>query len=247
MAALGDGLEDRDDSGFFAVLPTPPALIGGLILLREAAAFARRIPGAAAQAVAIEAIIALTERNVTEAGVAAVKASEQVAIETLKRTRLRPPAPSFTGSDAVTGRGARKRLEDGIRSEVLGLGSVGVGAIDELDSVVGSDGRPFWRTQEHGSDHNVGRVVFGLFQPGGAPASGDQFRVHPVFVAGSGRPMVIRRPIPARHFLRAGAGAAQLIRERVRVGRGGRDRRDARGAGDPRLDRRRKFGVCRAM
>lgn len=214
MADLGDGLEDRDESAYFAVLPTPPALIGGLVLLREAEAFARRIPGAAAQATAIRAIVAATERNVTEASVAAVKASEQVAIETLKRTRLRPPAPSFTGSDAVTAGGARKRLEDGIRSDALGLGAVGVGDIGELDTVVGSDGRPFWRTQEYGSDHNVGRVVFGLFQPGGAPASGDQFRVHPVFVAGGGRPMVIRRPIPARHFLRAGTAAAHLLRER---------------------------------
>jgi hypothetical protein len=207
MAELGAGLEDRDDSGFFAVLPTPPALIGGLTLLGEALAFARRIPGSGAQAVAIEAIIATTERNVAEAGVAAVKASEQVAIETLQRTRVRPEG-------AELGERPRKRLEEGIRSEVLGLGSVGVGAIEELDSVVGSDGRPFWRTQEYGSDHNVGRVVFGLFQPGDSPASADQFRVHPVFIAGSGRPMVIRRPIGARHFLRAGTAAAQVLRDR---------------------------------
>lgn len=214
MAALGDGLEDRDDSGFFAVLPTPPALIGGLTILAEAAILARRIPGDYGQAIAIEAIISATERNIAEAGIAAVKASEEAAITTLQRTRVRPRAPSFSGSDAVHNRGARKLLEDGVQSEVLGLGAVGVGSIEELDKVVGSDGRPFWRTQEYGSDHNVGRVVFGLFQPGGAKASQAEFRVHPVFQPGGGGPMVIRRPIPARHFLRAGAGAAKLLRSR---------------------------------
>ena len=205
MAELGEGLEDGDSREFFATLPTPPALLGGITLLAEAAAFARRLPGGIDQSVAIEAIIASTERNVALAGVAAVKASEEAAIQTLRRTRVRPEAGDLR---------PRKRLEEGIRSEVLGLGAVGVGDISELDTVVGVDGRPFWRTQEYGSDHNVGRVVFGLFQPGDVPANHEDFRVHPVFVAGEGGPMVIRRPIPARHFLRAGAGAATLLRER---------------------------------
>lgn len=214
MADLGDGLEDHGSSGFFSVLPTPPALIGGLTLLGEAAAFARRIPGDIDQSLAIEAIISSVERNIAEVGVAAVKASEEAAIDTLRKTRVRPRAPSFTGSDAAHGGGSRKLLEDGIHSEILGPGSIGIGSIEELDSVVGVDGRPFWRTQEHGSDHNVGRVVFGLFQPGGVGASASQSRVHPVFVAGEGGPMVIRRPIGARHFLRAGVAAAQILRER---------------------------------
>jgi hypothetical protein len=206
MAELGEGLEDRDSREFFSTLPTPPALIGGLTLLAEAAIFARRLPGGINQAVAIEAIISATERNVTEAGVAAVKASEQAAIEALARTRVRPEAGNV-GTP-------RKRLADGIRSEVIGLGAVGIGDISELDTVVGTDGRPFWRAQEYGSDHNVGRVVFGLFEPGGAAASQSQFRVHPVFVVGDGPAMVIRRPIPARHFLRAGTAAAQVLRSR---------------------------------
>lgn len=206
MAELGSGLEDGDSREFFATLPTPPALIGGLTLLAEAAAFARRLPGGIDQAIAIESIISATERNVAEAGIAAVKASEEAAIATLRRTRVRPEA-------GEAGK-PRKRLEEGVKSEVLGLGMVGVGDISELDSVVGVDGRPFWRTQEYGSDHNVGRVVFGLFQPGGVPANHEDFRVHPVFVAGAGGPMVIRRPIPARHFMRAGTAAAQVLRER---------------------------------
>lgn len=206
MAELGEGLEDRDSRDFFSVLPTPPALLGGLTLLGEAAAFARRLPGGIDQAIAIEAIISATERNVSEAGIQAVKASEEAAIATLRRTRLRPEAGDIGAP--------RKRLEEGIQSEILGLGAVGIGNIAELDTVVGTDGKPFWRAQEYGSDHNVGRVVFGLFQPGDAPANQSEFRVHPVFVAGSGGPMVIRRPIPARHFLRAGTGAAALLRDR---------------------------------
>jgi hypothetical protein len=215
MTAMGDGLEDRDDgSGYFSVLPTPPALIGGLTILGEAAILARRIPGNYPQAVAIEAIIAATERNVAEAGIAAVKASEEAAVQRLKTTRLRPRAPSFSGRDAAFRGGSRSVLEEHVRSEVIGLGSVGIGSIEELDTVVGSDGRPFWRTQEHGSSHNVGRVVFGLFQPGGKPANASEFRVHPIFFAGPGAPMRIRRPIPAKHFLRAGVAAAQVLRDR---------------------------------
>jgi hypothetical protein len=206
MAELGEGLEDRDSSGFFSVLPQPPSLLGGLTILTEAVALARRIPGDVPQAAAIRAIISATERNVAEAGVAAVKASEDAAIETLARTKVRPESGDLGAH--------RKRLAEGIQSEVLGLGAVGIGSIEELDTVVGTDGRPFWRTQEYGSDHNVGRIVFGLFQPGDSQPDQGEFRVHPVFVPGEGGAMIIRRPIPARHFLRAGTAAASLLRER---------------------------------
>lgn len=207
MAELGAGLEDRDDSDFFATLPTPPALIGGLTLLGEAIEWAAKLgPEAAA---AVEAVISVTRANVEAAGIAAVKASEEAAIAQFKRSRVRPEVSSFGFMVP------RKRLEDSIKSQVVGLGAVGVGAIEELDSVVGSDGRPFWRTQEYGSTHNVGRIIYGLFQPGGAPPNEAEFRVHPVFVVGeeNSRRMKIRRPIPARHFLRAGQAAAALVRD----------------------------------
>lgn len=210
MAELGGGYED--DSGYFAVLPTPPALLGGLELLAEAAVLARDLPFG--QSGEIEALIGLVERKVTEAGTLAAKVADEVARDVLAKTRVRPQAPSFSGADAVAGGGARKLLEDGIRSEALGDGAVGVGSIEELDTVVGPDGRPFWRTQEHGSTHNVGRVVFGFFQPGSSLPSQQQFRQHAIFVAGPGGPMHIQRPIPARHFMRDGAAAAEQFRER---------------------------------
>jgi hypothetical protein len=208
MAELGAGLEDRDNSEFFATLPTPPALIGGLTLLEEALVWAGKL-GPEAR-VAVEAVVSLTRANVEAAGIAAVKASEEAALATFKRTRVRPEVSSFGFMVP------RKRLEDSIRSQVIGLGAVGVGEIEELDSVVGTDGRPFWRTQEYGSTHNVGRIIYGLFQPGGAPPNEAEFRVHPVFVTGEvgSKRMKIRRPIPARHFLRAGQAAAALVRDR---------------------------------
>jgi len=166
------------------------------------------------QAAEIEALIAEVERQVNEAGVLTAKASEEAIREFISRTRVRPRAPSFTGSDAVSGGGSRKLLEDGIRSEALGEGAVGVGSIADLDTVVGSDGRPFWRTQEFGSTHNVGRVVLGFFQPGNSIPNQQQFRQHAIFIAGPGPPMHIQRPIPARHFLRDGAAAAGDFRER---------------------------------
>jgi len=211
MAELGGG-SDGEGSGFFSVLPTPPGLIGGLELLQEAAVLARDLP--LGQSAEIEALIGFVERKVNEAGVLTAKVSEESIREFISRTRVRPRAPSFSGSDAVSGGGARKLLEDGVHSETLGQGSVGIASIEELDAVVGSDGRPFWRTQEYGSTHNVGRVVLGFFQPGNPVPDQQQFRRHPIFVPGAGPPMHIQRPIGARHFLRDGAAAAESFREK---------------------------------
>ena len=205
MAELGGGsYEDAEDAGFFAVLPSPPALAGGLTLLGEAAAIARQLPKGLDQSAVIEAIIGQVERGATEAAVATAKVSEEQIIERIHQTRVRP----------ISGTEDRKRLEDGIRSEVLTLGAVGVASIEALDSVVGTDGKPFWRAQEYGSSHNVGRVVIGLFQPGNSLPDQQLFRQHGAFVPGPGGAMHIQRPIPARHFLRDGTAAAALFRER---------------------------------
>lgn len=209
MAELGEGLEDHDDSSFFTVLPTPVGLMGGLALLAEAATFAGSLPGVSAgERSAIEQVIASTEQKVAEASILTARFSEKMIREKIDVTRVRPEISAF--GFIVP----KKHLADGVKSDVIALGAIGIGSIAELDTVVGTDGRPFWRTQEYGSDHNVGRVVFGLFQPGGSLPSQDQFRQHPVFEVGEGGPMVIRRPIPARHFLRDGTAAATIFRER---------------------------------
>lgn len=208
MSELGAGLEDREEQGYFAVLPAPPGLPGGILLLQEAAALARAAPIGAEVRAAVEEIISGVERGVARVTVETIKVSETAIVEHIQRSRVRPEISAFGFMVP------KKRLEDGIKSEALGLGGVGIGSIAELDTVVGTDGRPFWRTQEYGSDHNVGRIVYGLFQPGGAAPSATEFRKHPVFEPGSGGAMVIRRPIPARHFMRDGTGEAEGFRAR---------------------------------
>jgi hypothetical protein len=200
MAALG---ESNDESGFFSVLPPPPALAGGLTLLTECLAIARRLPGSLGAEIA-ELLVAVREA-VDLAAVETARVGSEAARRHLDVTRVRPEAGGF--------RGGRKRLNEGIHSEALGGGAVGIGSIEGLDSVVGTDGKPYWRAQEYGYQGNVGRVVLGFFQPGSHPASQEQFRQHGVFVAGAGPPMHIQRPIPARHFMREGAAAAMLFRE----------------------------------
>jgi len=214
MAELGG--ENEHEGGFFTTLPTPIGLIAGLELLGEAAALGKELPGDQAQGVAAEALAALVERQVIETTVQVAKLSEQAVREHIAKTRVRPDHEVFGGMfQGFAPGGGRKRLEDAIKSDALGLGAVGIGSIEELDTVVGLDGRPFWRTQEFGSTHNVGRVVFGLFQPGNSLPNQQQFRQHPVFIAGAGGPMHIQRPIPARHFLRDGAAVAEGFRERL--------------------------------
>lgn len=208
MAELGS-YDDEHESGFFDTLPTPPALIGGLELLAEAQALARKIPGDIAAAAEVDSLIAVVEDRVAKAAIATAGVSEEAIKRHITLSRKRPEAS-----------GARKHLVDGIRSEPIGLGGVGIAAIADLDTVVGSDGKPFWRAQEYGSDHLVGRIIFGLFQPGGVPADGGLFRRHPIFETGGpeAAPMMIKRPIPARHFLRTGSAEAAVFREKEFAG-----------------------------
>ncbi len=109
-----------------------------------------------------------------------------------------------------------------VRSILPGGGAVGIADIQHL---VQATLRPsaksttpyYWRAQEFGSSHNVGRVLLGVFQPGEAAPSEEQFRTHPAFES---RPtgqkrflMRIHRPIPERAFLREGAWEAYLYRK----------------------------------
>jgi hypothetical protein len=211
MAEFGSAEDEGHSGGYFTTLPQPVGLTAGLELLAEAAALGSRLPQEFDQSAEIEAVAVLVERQVVEATLQTAKLADEAIKKRLTMTRVRPEASTFGGEAGAP----RKRLEDAIHSEAVGLGAVGIGSIEELDGVLGVDGRPFWRTQEYGSTHNVGRVVYGLFQPGSSLPDQQQFRQHPVFVAGPGGPMHISRPIPARHFLRDGAAEAELFRERV--------------------------------
>lgn len=201
-------LGDHRGAGFYEILPTPPALIGGLELLTEALGLARTTPSGFDEA-EIEAVISSVTDRVNAAAQETAMFSERTIVSNIETTRLRPEAHVD-----------RKRLADGIKSESLGMGSVGIGAIEDLDTVVGKDGKPFWRAQEFGSTHLVGRSILGLFQPGTAVPSEAEFRQHPIFEQGEGMGLVepalmrIKRPIPARHFLRDGTAEALLFREK---------------------------------
>lgn len=201
-------LGDHRGAGFYEILPTPPALIGGLELLAEALALSRALPGGLGAA-EIEAVIASVGDRVNAAAQETAMFSERAIVSNIETTRVRPEAHVD-----------RKRLADGIKSESLGMGSVGIGAIEDLDTVVGKDGKPFWRAQEFGSTHLVGRSILGLFQPGTAVPSESEFRKHPIFEEGEGMGLVepglmrIKRPIPARHFLRDGTAEALSFREK---------------------------------
>jgi len=95
-------------------------------------------------------------------------------------------------------------------------GSVGIGDLSALDKAADQQGRPYWAAQEFGSEHLVGKTVYGFFQPGGSAPNQSSFRAHPYFeVNNEGYGMVIQRPIVAKGFLRAGAADAESFRYRA--------------------------------
>lgn len=116
-------------------------------------------------------------------------------------------------------------------------GAVGVADLDKLEKVVNPHDPqrvPYWIVQEEGTSANVGRVIFGYFFDRGfanaqrpAPGYTGSPRAQPVFLTGrlgnmpgsvrggigprggKGGKGTIRRPIPARHFVRDGADSAR--------------------------------------
>lgn len=151
----------------------------------------------------------------------------------LKTTRSRPDSRM------------KPQLRDKIRARPikvlgpLGTGAVGIGDIDELDKAVNPfnpSAGPYWRAQEFGSAHNIGRVLKGFFYgPGvsGQPSPPNSAYSggggpHPIFVTsrqqgdafgglgfkggggargGFGNYGTVNAPIKARHFLHNGARA----------------------------------------
>lgn len=110
--------------------------------------------------------------------------------------------------------------------EGLPGGALGYGDIHHLDQAVDPhhpEAGTYWRAIEEGSDHMVGRIIVGFFQPGFAAPAADQFRRHPFFTTAAtgfapgmvGAPaMRITRPIEAKHFLRDGSAVAVAEHER---------------------------------
>lgn len=111
-------------------------------------------------------------------------------------------------------------MEAHIRSEAGPLGLVRVALIDELEKIVNPNGYgPFWRAQEYGTGSpevasQVGRPLFGTFEPSGEPpdaaqrgeGAGHDLAFVPMGSApGFGR---ISVELPGRHFLRDGTAEA---------------------------------------
>lgn len=118
-------------------------------------------------------------------------------------------------------------METHVRSVPGPLGTVRVALIAELDKIVNPRGYgPFWRAQEYGTGSpevasQVGRPLFGTFEPSGGPpdsaqqgvGAGHDLAFIPMGSApGFGR---ISVELPGRHFLRDGtaeAGARYVVK-----------------------------------
>lgn len=119
-------------------------------------------------------------------------------------TRVRPPT------------GNQPHLADALPTSepivtALPAGIVGIVRLDKLDEF------PYWKAQEYGSDHLVGREIRGwFFSTGFGRASlpnPAEFREHPLFVPSSttGRTMKVQNPIEEGKFIRSGVDAAHAF------------------------------------
>jgi len=210
----------RDGHTYFIKLDPSEALIRGYqlclaardVYLKIAATIAdpaQRLD-AEAQAAACDLVVATVSDGANAVATLTAVEAEHAAKDILHAGQLRPDPP---------GKSFGIRLKDAIqcRPIISGLGTleVGIGDVASLDQAVGdSDGQPYWKAQEFGSSHNVGRRIKGLYQPGDVAPDQSQFRQHPVFDVGvpGSRPMLIQRPIPAKAFLRGAGATAESFR-----------------------------------
>jgi len=203
-----------DGSDYFTILPPEPLLIDAFLVLERARVEALKHPIRAegrARAAAISVLISQVGTRVEEAAVLTAKQAEELIEHRINATQKRPDPPggAFT-----------RRLRDAIACRalptVLPGGGVGIGDLNRLNEVADEQGRAYWRAQEFGSSHLVGRTLPGFFQPGRSAAGDAPPRTHPIFeVTGEGAPMTIKNPIPERAFLREGALLAEAFRQRA--------------------------------
>lgn len=210
-----------DGRSYFKLLGVPPHLIRTYELLLTASELAasRRDPTGKLQAQQIDSLILAIKRRVDRDAQATALEADRLIRRRIEATRVRPPTVGVKNSQTSLMGGVLSRP---IPSILPGGGAVGIADIEELVKATlrpsaGSKVPYYWRAQEFGSEHNVGRVLVGVFQPGEAEPDGSQFRVHPVFEtrsSGTRYPMRIGKPIPERAFLREGAYDAYLYRRR---------------------------------
>lgn len=195
-----------DGQRYVHFMEAPPALLDTYRLLLQAEATARSIPGpeGVARARAVALLLVQIEDEVTAAGVEAAKVADTAIRDRILGTQVRPTNT--------------QKLLDSIESRAVlsqpAGGAVGIADMDRLDKIAADQaGQPYWRAQELGSDHLVGKRISGYFQPGQAAPDKASFRSHPVFQPDpTGPPMLIQRPIAARHFIADGARVADQAR-----------------------------------
>lgn len=199
---------------FFTLLPPEPHLLNAYKLLLDARETAlRNYPGGEgrARALAIDVVLKEVQTRVDAAAAATAVEADKLIVTRIKSTQVRPDPPGNSGRHV--------RLENAIHSRPIKTsvpgGGVGIADITELDKVADKYGQQYWRAQEFGSAHNVGKEIRGYFYPGGVAADAGQQRVHPIFETKEGGPsMLIQRPIPERAFLREGSAAAEIFRQK---------------------------------
>lgn len=129
----------------------------------------------------------------------------------IKSTQVRPDnphGPKLIG--AIESRPIRYPL-----LPALAVGAVDIEILSKATTRPGAN-KPYWRSQEFGSTHLVGRTLTGFFQPGNAAPNPSQFRNHPLFEANSqGKLMRVQRPIEERAFLQSGVMQGALFRRKI--------------------------------
>lgn len=199
---------------YFAILPPETHLLNAYRILLDARRVAiRNFPGpeGRARALAIDVVLREVQTRVNVAATETAAEADKAIVALIKKTQVRPDPP---------GRSAHTRLQEAIESRPLATnvagGGVGIADISILDQVADASGQAYWRAQEFGSSHLVGKKVKGFFQPGRSAAGAAPFRTHPLFeVTSEGPQMLISRPIPERAFLREGAAAAEVFRQKA--------------------------------
>ena len=216
-----------DGRRYFKLLGVSPHLIRmyGLLLQAGELATARRIGNGRAQAARIDLLILKVKRQIDRNARLTATQADRIIRRLIDQTRVRPPTLGVKDSNTSLASGIRSRP---IRSVLPGGGAVGIADIEELIHATlrpsGGAVVPFyWRAQEFGSEHLVGKTLFGVFQPGEAAPSPSSVRRHPAFEvrrAGEGtrHRMVVKHPIEERGFLREGANDAYLFRKRLHRG-----------------------------
>jgi hypothetical protein len=211
-----------DGRQYFKILGVSPHLIRMYDLLLTAQDLAALRPGGTgrSQAIQIDLLILDVKRKVEEAAKATAAESMAMIRAKIEATRVRPPTLGVKNSNSSMISGIVSRP---VPSILPGGGAVGIADVDELihatlSPSTNSKTPYYWRAQEFGSDHLVGKTLYGVFQPGDAAPSGMASRSHAIFEyrAKGTTPrfkMTVLNPIRERAFLREGAWDAYMFRK----------------------------------